>query len=335
MSLIAKFAGRPRGLAIGLAVGLAAFAVAFVVRWVSGIQGAPFATFFLAIFFTTVFSGWRPAAAISALSVVTAWYFFLEPQYSFELQYPQGPIALGLFVLVAIGQMALVEVLHVAALRLVTAHEKIEKLLAHERHLYRELQHRVANGIQSLATILSIQSLHMADMADAEAALADAVQRLRGMATVHRRLRDPELAGERLAQALDALTLDLLRAAGREDIAVEVVVQAPPLDHNAATLAAMIIAEAVMNSVKHAFAGRPGGTLTIALRQVGQDMVLTIGDDGHGLSGVLQDRPRLGTIIMEDFAQRLGGTLRLENAPGGARVIVNFPPSATQLADAR
>jgi two-component sensor histidine kinase len=171
----------------------------------------------------------------------------------------------------------------------------------------------------------------MADVADAETALATAVQRLHGVATVHRRLHDPELAGERLAEALDALTLDLLRSVGRDDIAVEVVVQAPPLDHNAATLVAMIVAEAVMNSVKHGFAGRPGGTLAVALRQHAEEMALTVRDDGHGLSGVIQDRPRLGTTIMEGFAQRLGGAFHLENAPGGgALVVVNFPSSATR-----
>ncbi len=336
MPLIAKLAGQRRGLAAGMALGLAAFAVAFLLRWLAGIEGVPFATFFLAVFFTAVFAGWGPAVVVLALSTVAAWYFFLPPYNSFELLWPRGPIALGIFVLVGAGQIALVEFLHMAAAQLVAARQRIEKLLAHERHLYHELQHRVANSIQSLASILSIQSARMSDMADAETALAEAVQRLHGVATVHRRLHDPELAGERLAEALDALTLDLLRSVGRDDIAVEVVVQAPPLDHNAATLVAMIVAEAVMNSVKHGFADRTGGTLAVAMRQQGGELVLNVRDDGHGLSGVLQDGPRLGTTIMEGFAQRLGGEFRLENAPGGgACVVVNFPASATRTDGAR
>jgi two-component sensor histidine kinase len=336
MLLLAKLAGRRRGLAGGLVLGAAAFAVAFGVRWLAGIEGMPFGTFFLAVFFTAVFSGWRPAAMVLAASVVAAWYFFLPPYHSFELLWPRGAVALGLFALVAGGQIVLVEILHAAAAQLVTAQREIEKLLAHERHLYHELQHRVANSIQSLASILSIQAARLADKEDAEAALAEAVQRLHGVASVHRRLHDPELAGERLAEALDALTLDLLRSVGREDIAVEVVVQAPPLGHDAATLVAMTVAEAVMNSVKHGFAGRPGGTLAIALRQRGEELTLTVRDDGHGLSGVIQDGPRLGTTIMDGFAQRLGGEFRLEGAAGGgACVVVNFPSSATRKDGAR
>ncbi|WP_165585664.1 sensor histidine kinase [Roseococcus sp. SYP-B2431] len=332
MPLITKLAGPRRGLAGGLALGAAAFGAAFGLRWLLGIEGVPFATFFLAIFVTAVFAGWRPAAAVLAASAVAAWYFFLPPYHSFELAWPQGAIALGLFVLVAGGQIGLIEILHAAAAQLVTARQDIEKLLAHERHLYHELQHRVANSIQSLASILSIQSARITDMADAEAALAEAVQRLHGVATVHRRLHDPELGGEQLAEALDALTLDLLRSVGRDDIAVQVLVQAPPLGHNPATLVAMIVAEAVMNSVKHGFAGRPAGRLAIALRHLGGELCLTVRDDGHGLSGATQDRPRLGTTIMDGFAQRLGGSFRLENVPdGGACVIVNFPSSATRM----
>jgi len=336
MPLLAKLAGQRRGLVSGLALGLAAFLAAFLLRWLAGIEGVPFATFFLAIFATAVFAGWRPAVVVLALSMAAAAYFFLPPYNSFALIWPRGVIALGLFALVAGGQIALVEILHTAAAQLVTARQEIEKLLAHERHLYHELQHRVANSIQSLAAILSIQSARMADKADAETALAEAVQRLHGVATVHRRLHDPELAGERLAEALDGLTLDLLHSVGREDIAVEVVVQAPPLDHNAATLVAMVVAEATMNSVKHGFAGRSGGTLAVALRQRGETLTLSVRDDGHGLSGVIQDRPRLGTTIMEGFAQRLGGEFHLENAAGGgAQVVVNFPASATREDGAR
>lgn len=331
MPHLAKLAGQRQGLAAGLATGAATFMVAFTVRWFAGIEGVPFGTFFLAVFFTAILGGWKPAMAVLGLSVVAAWYFFLPPQDSFELPWPQGFIALGLFVVVAGGQIGLVEILHRAAAQVVRARQKIEKLLAHERHLYHELQHRVANNIQSLASILSIQAARVSETADARTALAEAVQRLQGVATVHRRLHDPELGGERLAEALDTLTLDLLRSVGREDIAVEVVVQAPPLHHDAATLVAMIIAEGAMNSVKHGFAGRPGGTLAIALRQRGERLVLTLRDDGHGLSGPVQDGPRLGTTIMKGFAQRLGGDFRLENAPGGdgARVVVDFPASAT------
>lgn len=336
MPILAKLAGQRRGMAAGLALGSAAFVVTFIIRWLAGIDGLPFATFFLAIFVTAAFSGWRPAVMVLATSMIAAWYFFLPPYHSFALNKPQGPVSLALFALVAAGQILLVEILHGAALQVVAARREIEKLLAHERHLYHELQHRVANSIQTLASILSIQSARMVDMADAETALREAVQRLHGVAAVHRRLHDPELAGARLAEGLDALTRDLLRSVGRDDIAVEVAVEAPPLDHDSAMLVAMIVAEAIMNSVKHGFAGRDGGKLAVALREQGDELLLTVRDDGHGLSGVIRDGPRLGTTIMEGFAQRLGGVFHLESAPGGgACVVVRFPSSATRKGGAR
>nr|WP_314075331.1 DUF4118 domain-containing protein [uncultured Roseococcus sp.] len=324
-------AGPPRGPARGLALGAASFAVAFLLRQAASIEGAPFASFFLAIGVTAAFADWRPAAAVLTSSVAAIWYFVLPPDRSFDLLWPQGAVAVGSFALVAGALIVLVELVRAGAAQLRAQREEIDRLLAHERHLRQELQHRMASSIQSLAAVLSLQASRVSSVAEAQVALADAVQRLHNVALVHRRMKDPELAGERLAEALDALTLDLLRSVGRSDVAVEVVVEASPLEHGAAILVAMTVVEAVMNSVRHGFGDRPGGTISVALRQEGATLSLAVGDDGQGLCGVLQDAPRFGVTIMEGFAQRLGGEFHLENVPGGgARAVLNFPSPATQ-----
>ncbi len=336
MPLLAKMAGQCRGPAWGAALGTLAFVLAFLLRQFANVEDAPFAPFFLAVCVTAVFAGWRPAAAVLLASVAAAWYFHLPPARSFVLLWPQGPIAIGLFILGAGVLIALAGLLQTAARRLQTQRLEIDRLRAREGHLRHELRHRVANSVQSLAAALSLQASHLAGMPKAQAAIADAVQRLHNLGIVNRRLQDPELARERLAEALDALALELLHSMGREDIAVEVVVEAPPLTLGAATLVAMIVSEAVMNSVKHGFSGRPGGTVSVTLRQGPGALILTIGDDGHGLSGVLQDEPRFGTTIMEGFARRLGGEFRLEAAGGGgARAVVDFPLPETRPAVTR
>ncbi len=331
MPIISRLARQPRSFTRGLLIGGAAFAAAFLVRWMAGPAALPFPTFFLAVLFTAVCAGWQAALGVTILSFGAVWYFFLPPFQLLQLTEPDGVISLGFFLLVCLAQIWLVETLHRAAAEVVRSRERIAALLQQERHLYHELQHRVANSIQSLASILSIQASAITDPEDASQALADAVQRLLGVAAVHRRLHDPELSGSSLAEAMDGLIRDLLRSVGREDISIEVACTVPPLDPTVANLVAMIVAEATMNSIKHGFAGRPGGRLSIALHQDAGENILTIADNGLGLAPHGSTTgPRLGTTIMRGFADRLEGSFVLEPAPyGGAQVRVNFPSSAT------
>jgi two-component sensor histidine kinase len=317
----------------GWLFGLVAFGVAFAVRWRFGeaMGGLPFVTFFLAVLATALAAGWRPAAMVAGLSLIAAWYYFIPPFGSFALEWPAGYVALAFFLIVCAAQIATVARLQAALRGLGRERARIAGLLAHQQTLYAELQHRVANGIQSLASILSLQAGRVASADDAEDALRDAAARLQAVASVHRQLHDAELGSDGLERALRNVVEAQLAAAGREDVVLALDVRATPLPQEDATLIAMIVAEAVANALKHGIREKPRARVAIALRDTAEGRrVLDITDDGGGFPRLpVPPGASLGLVIMDGFAKRLGGTLSLGNAPAaGARVRVEMPVPA-------
>lgn len=315
----------------GWVVGAMSFALAFFARYhfSEAMAGLPFVTFFLAVLVTSFVGGWIPATAVAAASLAAAAYYFLPPFGQWKFIWPRDGVALGFFVLVAGSQIALVHRLTKALARLEWKRAQMEAMRESEQLMFSELQHRVANGIQLVASLLSLEASRVETAEDAVAVLDDAVTRLSIVATIHRRLHDPALGDAGFEKALESLVRDILSAAGRQDVVVSV--QAPRLSIMPAdaTSLSMIVAEAVTNAIKHAFTGRESGRIDIRFAADASGVRrLTLRDDGPGFATQPdQDGDSLGILVMASMAQRLGGTLELGNAPeGGALVTVVLPP---------
>lgn len=316
---------------IGWIAGATALAAAFLARYhlTEAMGGLPFVTFFLAVILTSLLGGWKPATAVAAASLLLAIYFFLGPQPGWHLRWPDGYVAAGFFLLVSGSQILLVHVLMDAVRRLDAKRQQIEALRQSEKLMFSELQHRVANGIQLVASLLSIEAGRIETAEDAAGALDEAVSRLSMVATVHRRLHDPRVCELGLEGAFAKLAREILKAAGREDVVVSVSAPQDTVSPADATSLAMILAEAVTNAVKHAFARRPNGRLDIrSTTDAAGVRTFVIRDDGPGFRGLeVEDEENLGLLVMRSMAQRLGGRLEVGDAPeGGAQVAVIIPP---------
>lgn len=89
--------------------------------------------------------------------------------------------------------------------------------------------------------------------------------------------------------------------------------------------------EALANVRKHAQAG----TVALSLRN-GEDFELIVADDGIGYRGLdLDDDRGFGLTGLRDRVRLVGGTLRIDETPGGgARLTVRVPKAAPQEQDA-
>ena len=125
-----------------------------------------------------VLLGWKDALVILALSVTAGAYLFL----------PSGMYLLPIAWLFVGGlNIAIIAGLKSLAEQLAASNER-------QRLLFQELQHRVANTLQSVVGTVEIAKKRI-NTAPAEAArlLDDTSQRLSASAEVHRRLHDPAL----------------------------------------------------------------------------------------------------------------------------------------------
>lgn len=95
------------------------------------------------------------------------------------------------------------------------------------------------------------------------------------------------------------------------------------LDRASATAMFRILQESLTNVLRHAKAN----SVTLTLEEQGNDLVLTIRDDGSGITEADISDPRsLGILGMRERATMCGGTFDIANAEGdGTRVTVRMP----------
>lgn len=315
--------------------GWAAAAIAFAAAWLiphavgEPAGGLTFVTFLLAILVASLAGGWLSATVVAVASVLVILAWFQGAPEAWRLRWPVAIVPVGLFAAVAGAQIALVHRLTEAMARLERKRAQMEALRESERLMFRELQHRVANGIQLVASLLSLEASRVEDAEGAAAVLEDAVARLSMVATIHRRLNDPSLGEAGLETALRVLAREILDAGGKEGVRLEVVAPSLATSPADATSLAMILAEAVTNAMKHAFPDRRDGLVEITFEQ-GPDgeRRLTVRDDGPGFGATIPEgADSLGLLVMQSMARRLDGRLELTDDPrGGARVTVVLPP---------
>ncbi|KQP42421.1 ATPase [Methylobacterium sp. Leaf104] len=290
--------------------------------------GFPYLTFFPAVILTTFFFGLRPGITCAALSGLAAWYFFIPPASTFIID---GPTALALcfYVFIVAVDIALIHVMHRAGERLRAERQISAGLYEQQRTMFQELQHRVANNMQFVAALLTLQKRKVGnDPKAALTALDEARVRLETISRIHRRLYDPSSIERPVGQYLKELCTDLLDATGAQNIVC--LVDTPPLrfDLTQLTTLSLLVVEVVTNALKHAFPDGRRGTITIQLERLDAERLqLTIADDGRGMPADFDpDTTRsLGFRIAQGLAGQLGGQLAYSNA-GGTVVRLVFIP---------
>lgn len=194
--------------------------------------------------------------------------------------------------------------------------------------LLRDVDHRVKNNLQLIASLIALQSRRAPDES-ARTALKAALERVGAVATVHRRLFQGDPHRFELADFLRDLSGDLAAGAGRDDLEIALDLDQVTLPAAAAAPIAVVANELLGNALKHAFpVGRPG-RISIKLAVEGNACVLTMADDGVGLQG----RPAgFGSTVIKLLCQQLHADLQIADAQPGVRAVVSLPmtPDAPQ-----
>jgi len=208
--------------------------------------------------------------------------------------------------------------------------DRYAALAAERELLLREVNHRVGNSLQIIASLLHLQASSTNDD-DVKAALTSAMGRVAAVAQVHRRLyTSHDLKSVMLNQYLEALLEDLRRSTEGNRMS-RLTLQAEPveIDPDRAVGIGIIVNELVMNAVKYAYPEGSGPIHVDLRRPNGEGIELAISDEGVGLQAK-QDNPRstgMGQRIVSAMATKLEASVERDPAHAGTRIVIRFNAS--------
>lgn len=199
--------------------------------------------------------------------------------------------------------------------------------LAQKEVLFRELSHRVVNGLQTVVSMIRLQRPRTNDPV-AHDILASIENRVHAMALVHRRLYAADQHGSvNMAAYLSGLSEDLRSALGSacRNLCWTLDPDVTMASHRAIPLG-LLTAELVTNACKHAHPEGRAGTITIELVHEAGQCALAVSDDGIGLPESFdpEDSEGLGMVIVRSQVQQLGGHLAYVRLSPGTRFTVTF-----------
>jgi two-component sensor histidine kinase len=291
---------------------LSMFMVGLVARSMLGpLHGAsPSLTFYPVILVAAVLLGWKEGLFLLALAVALAAYLYVPPGMYIL---PVGWMFIGTLTIgIITGLKSLAE-------QLAAANER-------QRILFQELQHRVANTLQSVVGVIEVARRRIGSAPEEAIRLLDETAgRLTASADVHRRLNDPHL----FRRGLEAILRDAVATVvDRDDVWLSFNVAELDLTFDQMSAITMLVIEAANNSQEHVFQQGLGSHLTVVLEPLSEHRgLLMVRDDGPGSASVVDagsTEQRLGMHIVQGLVAQLHGTLRIEST-SGTEIAVEFP----------
>src|SRR5262245_9831950 len=205
------------------------------------------------------------------------------------------------------------------------ARDRFEALAAERELLLREVNHRVGNSLQIIASLLHLQA-SSTTQEDVKAALTNAMGRVAAVAQVHRRLyTSQDLKSVLLNQYLDALLEDLRRSAeGNRMSRLTLKAEPVEIDPDRAVSIGIIVNELVMNAVKYAYPDG-AGPIHVELTSAGEDLLLSIADNGVGDNAKADPRSTgMGQRIVAAMASKLDASVERDPDHAGTRIVLKF-----------
>jgi chemotaxis protein methyltransferase CheR len=211
---------------------------------------------------------------------------------------------------------------------------EIAELLQQKETLLQEMQHRVANSLQIIASILLLKA-RTVQSEETRLHLRDAYQRVMSVAAVQQQLLvsnpgEPIEIGPYLSRLCETLAASMTDDS--RPISLKVQVEGGTASSAEMASIGLIATELVINAFKHAFVDdRAAGLIVVAYKATETSWRLAVSDNGSGtLEGHLKlDKPSsgLGTMIVEALAKQLDARVEVVRNPKGTTASITHGTS--------
>ena len=198
--------------------------------------------------------------------------------------------------------------------------------LIREKHiLLQELQHRVANSLQIIASVL-MQSAKRVQSDETRLHLHDAHSRVMSIAMLQKQLAVTQVQTVELrtyfADLCRSISASMIDDPQR--LTLETVVDDTHTRSDVSVSMGLIVTELVINAIKHAFPDQAaGGKITVSFAADEESWLLSVSDDGAGMPvGEQHEKAGLGTGIVEALSKQLNASVTVLASDPGTRVEV-------------
>lgn len=217
------------------------------------------------------------------------------------------------------------------------AGEKLkDDLLREKAILLQEVQHRVANSLQIIASVI-LQSARKSQSDETRTSLTDAHSRVMSVAALQQQLAASRLGEVELRAYFDQLCISVGASMIRDhdQLSLHVDCDDSAVDADISVSLGLIVTELVINSLKHAFPGGRKGRITVSYQAHGPNWTLAVADDGVGMPrDAASATPGLGTSIVEALAKQLGARVQVVGGHPGTTVSIVHSQISAVDADA-
>lgn len=216
--------------------------------------------------------------------------------------------------------------------------QKSEELVLQKQVLLQEMEHRVANSLQIIASVLLLKARAVSSE-ETRLHLRDAHQRVMSVAAVQSHLHATEGIDKiEVGAYLDKLCASLAKSmiGEHQPITLTVVADEGQLGSAQAVSIGLIVTELVINALKYAFPTHmPAAAVRVSYESKGADWKLVVSDNGVGKSA--DETPGaggLGTVIVKALVKQLDARLEVRSDASGLSASVTRATFTSRLPNA-
>lgn len=197
-----------------------------------------------------------------------------------------------------------------------------DDLIREKAVLLKELQHRVANSLQIIASVL-MQSARRVQSDEARLHIRDAHNRVMSLASLQKQLsatgEDEVRLDDYFARLCDSLCASMVHDGSK--VSIISIVDDSRVEADRSISLGLIVTELVINALKHAFPGDETGKIFVRYNSTGTGWQLSVTDTGVGTREMLADaKPGLGSSIVEALANQLDAKLTVTSENPGVSI---------------
>ena len=212
--------------------------------------------------------------------------------------------------------------------RQVVRQMQLREAVAAQQRLRGEIDHRVKNSLQMVASFLRLQRRDAGE--EASDVLRQAEQQVAAIVALHGALNDSGSNGEIDVSMYLERIADLVGRTLPANVRIEADIASAAVHGDRAAAAGVIVNEFVANSIKHAFPDDRSGTIRIRGTFDGNTYQLLLSDDGVGFADARHEG--FGMTIIDAASRQLGAELTRPDAVRGTVLAATFPADSAVAA---